>query len=152
VSVVPDSSLDDIPTGDPLLDAEADGNLLKGSSAGVYVMEGGLRRLIPSPEVLISCGYGWDAVRSIPESRLNAIATGASISGPPCPHLVPPDGTLIQGSTGTLYVMEGGLKRRIIDPGVFTACSYLSGNVNSIADSSLAAIPTGDDLAGAPCP
>jgi hypothetical protein len=48
--------------------------------------------------------------------------------------------------------MQGGLKRHIVNPGVFSACGYLWGNVNRIADSSLAGIPTGDDVAGEPCP
>jgi hypothetical protein len=44
--------------------------------------------------------------------------------------------------------MEDGLRRHILDPEVFMSLGYLLGNVNLIAASSLASIPTGDDLAG----
>ena len=48
--------------------------------------------------------------------------------------------------------MEDSLRRLILNAEVFTALGYLLGNVNLIADSSLASIPVGDDLAGLPSP
>jgi hypothetical protein len=48
--------------------------------------------------------------------------------------------------------MEAGLRRHIVDLDTFSACGYLWGNVNRIDDSALAAIPTGDDVIGEPCP
>ena len=47
-----------------------------------------------------------------------------------------------------IYVMEDSLRRLILSAEVFTALGYLLGNVNLIADSSLASIPAGGDLAG----
>ncbi len=146
INRIPDSSLDDIPTGYSLLNAKADGNLLKASSAGIYVMEGGLKRLVTSPDVLIDCGYGWDAVRSISDAGLNSIPTSTALSGPPCPHLSPPSGSLIKGSGATIYVTKGGLKRRIADTITFGANGFLWGNINRIPDSSLDDIPTGHSL------
>ena len=108
--------------------------------------------MIPSPDVLISCGYGWDAVQGISVGRLDAIARGADVTGSPYPKLLPLDGMLLQGSTPAIYVKEAAEKRLIGSDGVFTACGYASGNVNEIPDSSLAAIPIGDDLAGEPYP
>jgi hypothetical protein len=152
VNRIADSSLAAISTGDPLLSALADGNLLKGSGPEVYVMEGGVKRHVTSPAVMSACGYGWDAVRDIPDGLLNTIPEGASLSGPPCPHLSPPNAALVRGTGAAIYVMQEGLKRHIVNPGVFSACGYRWGNVNRIADSSLAGIPTGDDVAGEPCP
>ena len=146
INRIPDSSLDFIPTGYSVLNATANGNLLKASSAGVYVMENGRRRLINDPDVLVGCGYGWDAVRSISDAGLNSIPTGTTLSGPPCPHLSPPSGSLIKGSGATIYVMQGGLKRRIADPTTFGANGFLWGNINRIPDSSLDDIPTGHSL------
>ncbi len=152
INRIPDSSLDAIPTGDPLLNTLADGNLVKGSGTAVYVMQGGLKRHISSPDAFRNCGYVWDAVYVITDSRLNAIPTGSSISGPPCPHLSPPDGTLIKGSDAPAYVMEAGLKRHIVSAEALVTCGYLWGNVNRVPDSSLVSIPVGDDLAEGSCP
>ena len=141
-----------IPTGEPLLDALADGNLLKGSGPEVYVMEGGKKRHITSRDSFTACSYGWDAVYVISDSRLSGIPTGASISGPPCPYLSPPTGSLIQGSGDPVYVMQDGLKRHVPSREAFSDCGYLWGNINLIPDSSLASIPMGDDLTGESCP
>ncbi len=146
VNVIADSALDSIPTGDALLDALADGNLLEGSGPEVYAMEGGAKRHVTSPTVLSDCGYGWDAVRLIPNVSLNALATGAPLSGPPCPHVLPPDGSLVKGSGPEVYVMEGGLKRHIPDLATFAAMGFLWGNLNNIPDSVLNSITTGEPL------
>ena len=147
INGVPDSSLDAIPTGEPLLDALADGNLLKGTGDEVYAMEGGLKRHVSSPSALKDCGYGSDAVYVISDSRLSGIPTGAALSGPPCPHLSPPSGALIKGSSGDeVYVMRSGLKRHVRNPVTLEAYGYLWGNVDHIPDSSLAGVPSGESL------
>lgn len=64
----------------------------------------------------------------------------------------PADRTLLEGSGGNTYVVEGGLKSRMSDGAAFTACGYLSGNVNEVADSYLAAILNGDDVTASTCP
>ncbi len=152
VNVIPDSTLNAIPVGDALLDVLADGNLLKGSGAEVYVMEGGVKRHITSPSVMAACGYGWDAVLRIRDHLLKSIPVGEPLSGPPCPHVSPPDGSLLKGSDAPVYVMQDALKRHIVDPDSFSTCGYLWGNVNTIEDSTLVAIPAGDDIVGEPCP
>ena len=146
VNLVSSAVVRSIPTGTPLLNALADGNLLKGSGPEVYVMEGGAKRHVINPTVLTDCGYGWDAVRLIATSSLNAIPTGGPLSGPPCPHLLPPDGTLVRGTGSAIFVMRGGLKRHIPNPVTLEASGFLWGNVNLIADSALNSIPTGDAL------
>lgn len=152
INRIADSSLEGIPEGDALLDVLADGNLLRGSSPEVYVMEGGLKRRLTSSDAVINCSYGWDAVYVVPDSLLESIASGDTLSGPPCPHLSPPDGALIKGSGTPVYSMEGGLKRHVVGLEVFSSCGYHWGNVNFIPDSSLDGIPAGDDLTGEPCP
>ncbi|MBI3975441.1 MAG: N-acetylmuramoyl-L-alanine amidase, partial [Armatimonadetes bacterium] len=49
VNRIPDSRLNAIPTGHPLLNARADGNLLRGTGSAVYVMQAGLKRHVTSP-------------------------------------------------------------------------------------------------------
>ena len=146
VSSILDSSLAAIPTGDPLLDAEADGNLLKGSSDGVYVMEGGLKRHVVSRSVMASCGYGWDAVYVIADSSLGSIPTGVPLSGPPCPKLSPPSGNLLSGAGPEIYVMSDRIKRHIPNRVTFEAMGFEWGNINAVPESSLASIASGDAL------
>jgi hypothetical protein len=109
-------------------------------------MEGGRKRHVISPTVLTYCGYGWDAVYLVPDSILNPILAGGPISGPPCPHVLPPEGFLVRGSGPEVYVMEGGLKRHIPDLATFAAMGFLWGNVDLVPDSVLNSIPTGDPL------
>ena len=111
-------------------------------------MEAGVRRHITSPSALADCGYGWDAIYLVLDSLLNPIATGAPVSGPPCPHLSPPDGTHIKGSGGTAYVMLDGSKLLIASPDVFSDCGCADGNVNIIPDSMLDSISDGLILTG----
>ena len=148
---IANSKLARIPTGAPLLDVLADGNLLRGSGSEIYVMEGGAKRRLTSTGVMDSCRYGGDAVHLISDALLGAIPNGVGLSGLPCPRLSPSDGTLIKGN-GRAYVMDGGFKRHIAGPAIMGKCGYLWGNLNPLADSSLAGIPAGDDLTGAPCP
>lgn len=51
--------------------------------------------------------------------------------------------TLLQGSAPDVWVMEGGQKRHAVSAEVFLGCGYQWGNVNRIADSTIAAIPDG---------
>jgi len=152
VNSVPNASLASIPNGEPLLNALANGNLLRAAGPAIYVMESGRKRHIASLGAKSSCGYGRDAVRSISDGKLATIATGASLTGPPCPAFSPATGTLLQGSGAEVYVMDGGRKRYITSPSVVEACGYLWGNINPIANSTLNRISTGPNLTGAPCP
>ncbi len=152
VDSLPDSTLEWLPAGDPLLDAEADGSLLKGSGPAVYVMAGGTRRHVASPSVFNACGYKWDAVREVPDDRISALTAGVPLTAAPCPLFLPPDGSLIQGTLASVYVMDAGLKRHVAGPSIMTACGYAWGNVNKIASSSIAAIPSGASLVAPPCP
>ena len=152
VNALPESVMAAIASGDPLPDAMADGNLLSAQGRGVFVMEGGFKRHIINTAVFSACGYGWDAVQGVSVGRLDAIARGSDVTGSPCPKLLPLDGTLLQGSTPAIYVMEAAEKRLIGSDGVFTACGYASGNVNVIADSALQGIPDGPALTATPCP
>ena len=141
-----------IPTGEPLLDARDDGNLIRSSGPEVYVMGGGRKRHILSPSAMAACGYEWDAVRFVTDSSLASVQTGSNLSGPPCPEYLPPQGTLIKGvGRPEVYVIDAGRRRHIISPAIFGSC-YEWGNLNPAPDSSVANIPAGPPLSGPPCP
>ena len=143
---VSDSLLNSISTGQPLLDALADGNLVKGSAPDVYVMEAGQKRHAVSAEVFLACDYYWDAIFTVPDGLMNSISTGPSLDGSSCPRPTFADGTLLQGSAPAVYVMENGQKRHAVSADVFLSCGNLWGNINRIADSTLDAVPDGSPV------
>jgi hypothetical protein len=82
---------------------------------------------------------------------LAAIPNGLPLDESSCPRLTFADGTLLKGSAADVWVMENGQKMHAVSVEMFLSCGYQWGNINRIADGSLASIPTGDDLTGAPC-
>jgi hypothetical protein len=151
INTLRQDSLALIPDGEWMLNALSSGNVLKGSGASAYAMSNATRRYITSTGAMQQCGYGQDAVRFIQDAYLNAVPMGANLSGPPCPRLVPVTGTLVKGAGAEVFVMHDG-QRRFVAGNVFAACGYHQGNVNIVPNSSLATIPTGPPLGGAPCP
>ena len=145
VNGLPESVMAAIVSGQPLLDAMADGNLLAASGRGVFVMEGGVKRHIINTAVFSGCGYGWDAVQGVSVGWLDSIATGSDVTGSPCPQLLPPDGTLIAGSGG-VYLVQRGLKRHVPNIVTFEANGFQWGNVNALPESVMAAIASGQSL------
>lgn len=57
--------------------AWSDGTLVKGSSPAVFVMEDGLRRVIPSAEQFDALGFDWGAIMTVPDIQLEGVPTGA---------------------------------------------------------------------------
>jgi hypothetical protein len=146
-----DSMVSAIPTGAPLLSVLANGGVIKGTAAALYVMDGGVRRPLDA-SAMSQCGYGNDAISVLPDSRIARIAAGAPLTGPPCVPIFIPTGALITGSGPEVYAMENGKKRHVTSPAVLSACGYKWGNVDVVADSVLALVPNGPALSGPPCP
>ncbi len=151
VNIVPDDWIQAIPTGQPLLDALADGGLLLGPDDTVYVMQGAAKRPVAGTDVFAACGYGWDAVRAVSDGELGAIPTGALLSAPPCPLRSFDGGTLLQGPGPAVYVVADGTRRWIASPAVLLDCGYRWGNINRIAQSTLDRLPEGPSFWAAPC-
>jgi hypothetical protein len=70
--------------------------------------------------------------------------------GDPYPSVIQPimrpDGTLLQASTGEVYVMQNGMRRWIPNWSTFIANGYRSSDVQAISDPELNAIPLGIPL------
>ena len=56
-----------------------DGNLIS-FGGGVYVIEGGLKRGIPSPAIFAARGYNWANVNAVSEDEFNSNAMGSALS------------------------------------------------------------------------
>ncbi len=117
----------------------ADGSLLKGSGPQIYMMENHQLRLIPDMQTFNYMGLNANAVQTVTSAVLSSIPTG-----PPFPSRA--DGTLLKGSGPAIYVMQGGDRHWIPDPATFNALGYSWGNVQTVADADLNAIPLGTQV------
>lgn len=149
ITPVPDGWL---PAGRPLPDVVATGRLVRSPQGAVYVMQSGAKRYLTGPDAMAACAYGWDAATGLSEATVATIPDGSPISGPPCPQPTFPNGTLLISSDGAIWAVQSGQRRWITGPDVFAGCGYAWANVDRIADSVIAALPMGPNLASAPCP
>ena len=110
----------------------ADGTLLKElSKPTVYVVYGGAKFGIPSPEVFNALGFSWGNIRVVPDGALA-----------PIPNGIPRDSTLLKElSNPTVYVVYGGAKFGIPSPEVFNALGFSWGNIRVVPDGALASVP-----------
>jgi len=149
---VHDSLLAQIPPGAPLTSVLHDGQLVRGSANIIYVMQNGLRRHVSSPSVMASCNYNWQAIVTLPNDLIASIPPGAPVTGAPCPRVVFPQGTLLQGSAPAAFVADGQVRRHVTSPATFVACGYKWGNVDKIPDAVLTSMAVGSGVVSPPCP
>ena len=123
-----------------------DGAMLKGPGPEVYVMQGGLKRHAPNLATLEARNHRWSDINSLSGSQLGSVPIGLPLLD------VLTTGSLVKSSGPQVFVMESGVRRHIADLSVLEACGYGWGGVYAISDGSLAAIPAGARLTGAPCP
>jgi len=68
--------------------AYADGVLLKGSSAAVYLMKSGHRRWISNPAAFNALHFDWAAILTIPDAALAAIPDGGPLTSFECKQIL----------------------------------------------------------------
>jgi hypothetical protein len=132
IDVLPASMVASVPTGNPLMDLKATGVLLSGSGTAVYVMENGAKRHIANAGAFNACGYAWDAIFRIDDALLNAVPTGGSVTGAPCPVYSPPDEALFTAGSSTVYVSRSGLKRPVPNIATFNGRGFEWGNLDAL--------------------
>jgi hypothetical protein len=116
------------------------GTLLRGSSAAVYVIDRGGRRLIPDEATFNHLKYDWDQIVQISDQQLNNIPELPAIESVLKQNLV--EGTIVK-ATGSdrLYKIRSGQRREIIDPGILTVLGFKLEDVVSVPPQQLASIP-----------
>jgi hypothetical protein len=143
-----DSIVSQIPVGNDLPDVLASGSAVTDSSAVIHVMEDGVARPVAGI-VAQACGYSGDVVHKIGDGTFDTIPKGPEVVDLPCATWTPTDGSLVRSSAGTIYRVEGGLKRAIPDLVTFEARGLQWRNVDQTPDSLVAAVPTGSALPSA---
>jgi hypothetical protein len=86
----------------------ANGDIIEGSGAKIYIMLGGKRRWIQNPSVLYSLG-DWNAVKNVSDNELNTIPEGL-----PFPDVRNND--KVKGSDPKVYIIQPKQRRWIQNP------------------------------------
>jgi hypothetical protein len=105
------------------------------SSDPVYVVYGGTKFWIPSPEVLTSLGFDASNVCAVPDGSLAGLLS------------TPRDGTLLrEQSAEPVCVVESGSLRHVPNVEVFEERGYVWESVGVVPDGALADLPMGSPL------
>lgn len=117
-----------------------DGTLLKEASRPeIYVVRGGGKFWIPSPQEFDAMGFQWGAVRTVADGSLPYVADLAA------------DGTLLRERTPyEVYVMENGKLRWITSPEVFESMGFSWDRIRLVPDGSLASTAKGTPISAPP--
>lgn len=117
-------------------------DLIKGEGPRVYLLENGVRRWIPSPEVFESFGFKWSNIKNVSEAVLQLYPQGDDLSK----YDDYPEGALLKGSGPKVYLIELGRRRWIPSPRVFEANGFGWRYIINVDDKKLERIEDGDNL------
>jgi len=105
---------------------------------GVYYIEYGQARLVPSADIFQERAFKFGNIRTISEEKFASLAPGADMTYP--------DGTLVKGDSSAVYVISDGSRRPIVSGSDFEALLYSWDNVVYVPNTLLAAIPESASL------
>ncbi|HEB01513.1 MAG TPA: hypothetical protein ENI16_00765 [Candidatus Portnoybacteria bacterium] len=99
--------------------AFVDGTLLRQKdSAAVYILERGKKRpFLASAQEFAKLGFNWDEIKEISSTDLNGYQEGLAIK-------YGSDGTLVQGTDPTVWLIEEGRKRKIASGELFVNLGF----------------------------
>lgn len=117
-----------------------DGTLIQGSSAKIYVMDGGQKRLINSEDLAI-LGYQRAGIFRIIDAELKKIPDGPVMNK----DSNYPEGTVFRNrlSRTKIYLLQGGLKRYIPSPAILKKMGYRAEDVVAMPYASFKKITEG---------
>jgi hypothetical protein len=114
------------------------GSLIRASGqTSIYLIDGGQKRKIPSPRVLLS-RFDPKLIAETTNQAVNAFPDGSSVTFN--------NGVLLSDSGTGIYVLSDGQKRWIRSPGAFYELGYKPENIITVSDAYLASYPNGSDI------
>jgi hypothetical protein len=117
----------------------ADRTVIKGSAAGVYIIQSGKILSIPNVETLTTCLGGWQKVQVISDSELNlALQTYPNGGTASCPVSYPSGTTLLAASGSTVFVVANGAIWGVSTSETLIACLGGWNLVRHISDAEMA--------------
>ena len=132
---VPQAPLDQI--GDAPGNMPRNGTVLLRPDGALFVIAGGVRWQFGSMDEFSSEGY--TTFTQAPQAAVDGIYD-ASAS-----HL-PADGTVVQGTDSTIWLMQAGVRRSFTSMTQFTSMGYTTANIVRVPDAVLSGIPSGGNL------
>ncbi len=109
----------------------------KGTST-VYMLEDGIRKLIPSPDVFNAQGLDWSDIEEVDQEEVESYIEGDTLGYR--------EGTVIQGSGPTVYVISEGKKRPFVSVNAFNGLGYKWGIIKRVSDAHLSLYETGEAI------
>lgn len=112
-----------------------DGMLIRGQGRSeTYVIEDGLKRHIKTGDIFNALGYKWENIVVVPASQLDYDAKGADVIS----DTTHPNGTLLKtDSSGVIYLIQNGQRRKIHCWNVFLSHKFRYQDVVVVPDSRL---------------
>ena len=95
-------------------------DLIKGVDPEVYILENGVRRWIPDPDIFNQFGYDWQNIKNVPDNLLESYPLGDKLSR----YSDYPEGSLIKGTGPEVYLIELGKRRWIPSPEIFEGSGF----------------------------
>jgi hypothetical protein len=149
-----DEEIAAIPAGEPLgmvaapvpYPSPKDGDLVQSVGNAVCLIQDGVRRPIPNPNVFNANGLEWEKIIAISEADFNAIPEGMPLEAPIRPYPEAKDGDIVRGSFGPVYLIRNGKRCGIPNPDTFHAHGLKWEDIIVISDEDLEDIPVGRDL------
>ena len=130
-----DAKLSSYPSGPTITRA------LKGTTSTIYFIENGKKRPIPNWDTFISLGFTVNDRLEMPDAFINSIPLGS-----PVPSTAIVDGTIIQGTTASIYLVSGGKKYGFPNMEMFNHYGFQLPTVVKVTDTKLNSLPNGPTL------
>ncbi|MCB0062090.1 MAG: glycosyltransferase family 2 protein [Caldilineaceae bacterium] len=137
---ISDQELAELTDGTPM--TFRDGTLLCGGDDTVYIAEAGCKRPFVTAADFESLGYRWENIVQVPDEQLDDLETGAPVLATER-H---PNGTLLQGSSDTVYLLKNGKRCAITSIQVFQSWGFAWEQIVNVADSTLVRYPLGETV------
>ena len=102
------------------------------------MMENGLRRHIPNPQVFADQGLDWGEVEEVEADEVEILPESDPLSYS--------EGTLVQGTGSEVYAISNNQKRHITNPQVFANLQYNWKNIAKVTNAELSLYSTGASI------
>ncbi|GEM_PF-1005733 len=118
--------------------------ILKGSGPNLFVIEHGLKRLIPSMEVLRAFHFGSRRIEQVPDKVMESFVKGDPLGL----FSSWPDGTLLKGSQSRVYLVSKNTRRWVVNEKVFVAWGFAWDRITTVPDDVLNRLNEGSPAIG----
>ncbi len=125
-----------------------EGAIIKGNGPRLYVIEHGVRRLIPSVEILKAFYFDHRPVELIADASIEMLPVGDPLGI----FSSWPDGTIFKGSGPRIYLFMRGERHWIVSEKVFSRWGFRWSRITNVPEQTLSRMTEGAPVIGSPPP